>query len=757
MIIEENLKTAFSEEFLKRSTHGMEKELPNFFKTAQSEYINRANLQFAKNAYFDLPLPYIFKEKVFVHLSKFFENKYCLIRHFTNLVGAGQFTFYSTGKSLSLDEGIKFVKLEENKQTINSAKKLLFNLTEKIELNHSLSPELEDALCLVLSDYFHNQESQTYAYNILEDVLYEKDLECIFSLLSFITFSKQFLALHPHIKLEQDTLDFFEQHPEAKELLNSTFRIGVQTELAQKFNKLALKNLKLIQKNNSILKEEQKWQKILNISGIGAFELDLRTDQSWRSYRHDQIFGYEEIQDDWGIERFLTHVKKSHQKEVSDQFAKAVKTKSTWEFTCPITNAKGQNKWIKAIGKVTEVSSSGEPLAMYGAVEDITSYKEIEISLKKATHAAQAANITKSEFLRNMSHEIRTPMNAILGFSELLNENDFDHKSKKEFVDSIIYNGQHLMTLINDVLNYSKLENGIQSVSFSEINIKTLVESSIKALDSLAKKNNTKVNVDLKSVVSFKIHSSPTLMRQVIYNLVSNAIKFTKNGTVNVQLNSCNDLIEIRVQDTGVGIREDYQDQIFDEFSQSDTSATRDYGGTGIGLALSKSLIQSLDGDLILEKSVLGEGSTFLLSVPLRASEDVQSKVNKTEKEPDSKKLKNARILLAEDSKENYRVIYHFLNSEEMEIDWAKNGEEAVQKAVTNEYDLVLMDIQMPVMDGYTATRIIKKIYPDLPVLALTAHALPTEIETSEQQGCDGHLTKPIAKQKLIQSLAHYL
>ncbi len=357
----------------------------------------------------------------------------------------------------------------------------------------------------------------------------------------------------------------------------------------------------------------------------------------------------------------------------------------------------------------------------------------------------------KSEFLRNMSHEIRTPMNSILSYSQMLRDENFSLEQKKEFVENINFSGKHLMSLIDDVLNYAKTESG-RELRFVSIKLRPILRKIIASLLPLAAESNTTLSLKVPQDTLLIALSNPTILRQIIYNLVSNAIKFTKDGSIEITLQKSQDgnHIELRIKDTGIGMSDSFKEKLFTPFSQEDSSSIRKYTGVGIGLALSKKLANDLGGILLLEESTLNKGSTFLLKLPLHTEKSLLDD-NKASTQKADTKLQNISILVAEDSIENFRILKLFLSQPTIEIEWAKNGKEAIEKVEKNTYDIILMDVQMPILDGYSATRAIKAKYPDLPIVALTAHALPEEFQSSMDAGCDDHLTKPVDKEELFQ------
>lgn len=398
--------------------------------------------------------------------------------------------------------------------------------------------------------------------------------------------------------------------------------------------------------------------------------------------------------------------------------------------------------------------------------------------LSVAKEAAEAASRSKSEFLANMSHEIRTPMTAILGYSDLLMQHDLGNKEREEFLDTIQQNGKHLLGIINDILDISKIEAGKMTVERIGCSPVHLVNEVVSLLRARAIVKKLDLNVEYSGPIPEMIHTDPTRLRQIILNLLGNAVKFTEKGSVKlkVSMNTPPDAdkpqISFQVIDTGVGMSPEQMVLIFHPFSQADTSTTRRFGGTGLGLTISKRLAKMLGGD-IAGHSAPGKGSSFLITVgtgPLQGVRmlDNISEIIQEEPEQQAKTSSNSdtpldgRVLLAEDGVDNQRLIAYILRRHGATVEVAGNGQVAidlVQKAADDgePFDCILMDMQMPVLDGYGATTQLRRSGCTMPIIALTAHAMRGDRERCIQAGCTDYLTKPIDRGQLLQVVARYM
>ena len=399
---------------------------------------------------------------------------------------------------------------------------------------------------------------------------------------------------------------------------------------------------------------------------------------------------------------------------------------------------------------------------------DIKKYKEIENELKKAKEEAEVANETKSAFLANMSHEIRTPLGAVLGFSELIiNDEVSSAAQKKNMAEAIKRNGQLLSNVINDILDLSKVEAGkleIEKVSilFSEI------ISDIESLLSLkAKEKGVALNVETEENMPLALRTDPLRLRQILLNVIGNAIKFTHEGRVDVKIKLIpsddgeSAKLAFVVHDTGTGMTQDQAKKLFAPFSQADVSTTRKFGGSGLGLILSKKLAKALGGDVALTQTEPNIGSTFVITIDtgladksiFQKYESSASPTLAPTKRVEQYNFKGVRVLLVEDSLDNQFIISHFLKSTGISLKVANNGQEGVNIALSEKFDLVLLDLQMPVMGGIEAMKKLAELNYQTPVIALTAHAMKEDRRQCLSVGFKDHISKPVNRQVLLRSI----
>lgn len=379
--------------------------------------------------------------------------------------------------------------------------------------------------------------------------------------------------------------------------------------------------------------------------------------------------------------------------------------------------------------------------------------------LNAAKEEAMAASRAKSQFVANTSHELRTPLGAIIGFVDLILASKPSELEKKEYLQIIHRNANQLLQIVNEVLDLSKIEAQKLQIEKEVFQLHDLIED-IRLLMTLKAEDKGLIFKVIKDPnVPELIYSDPLRLKQILINLTGNAIKFTEHGEVTLKIQFNNDggfkpHLLFDITDTGPGINAESAKSLFQPFSQGDTTLMRKFGGTGLGLALSKSLTLLLDGELRLLETEEGKGSTFRLKVECIVKDKFEYSNAKSSSPISSSVLQNKKILLVDDSHDNQFLVSQYLSLSGANVDIASNGKEALLRIKhLQNYDVILMDLQMPVMDGYETTRLLREEGCTTPIVAFTAHAMKEEKDKSQSSGFTGYLTKPVQRQKLIATL----
>ncbi|MFB3765845.1 MAG: ATP-binding protein [Methanotrichaceae archaeon] len=394
---------------------------------------------------------------------------------------------------------------------------------------------------------------------------------------------------------------------------------------------------------------------------------------------------------------------------------------------------------------------SGKIAGLCGIARDITDLKRAENELKRARGAAEAEAQAKSEFLANMSHEIRTPMNAVIGITSLLLDTN-PTSEQRMLIETIQTSGNALISIINDILDLSKSDSGKLKLEGRAFDLESCIDDSLELVAQSASEKGLNLSYRINENTPRIISGDPTRLRQVMVNLLNNAVKFTEAGEIHLSVNSKNygkiHEIHFEVRDTGIGIPEDKINNLFQSFSQVDISTTRRYGGTGLGLAISKRLVELMGGRIWVD-SIPGKGSTFyftILSGPVESSTEAKESSCRFKPDLNGKEGQALNILLAEDNMVNQMVMLRMLKKIGHRADIAANGLEVLKALERSSYDIILMDIQMPEMDGLEATRIIRQRWPDRKpkIIAITAYALNGDRERCLEAGMDDYISKPV-------------
>lgn len=525
----------------------------------------------------------------------------------------------------------------------------------------------------------------------------------------------------------------------------------------------------------------ERFEMATKAGGVGTWEYDVVQN---RLVWDDQMFRlYGITRERFGAvyEAWQNGVHVDDRERVSAEVQAALKGERDFETDFRVSWPDGSMRVIRAVAKVQR-DEAGRALRMVGTNWDITKRKQIEErlviankELSSARQAAEAASKAKSEFLANMSHEIRTPLTAILGFADLLRdeEDGVGSEQRAQAVDTIRRAGTHLLTVINDILDLSKVEADRMSVE----RIETPLVSLLMEVESLMKPRATgkgiSLSVALRSPVPDRVMSDPTRLRQILMNLVGNAVKFTDAGGVAIGVGSESGQGETRlvidIEDTGSGMNNEQRTRIFQAFGQADATVTRKHGGTGLGLTICSRLARLMGGDVKLVRTELGKGSCFRLVLPMQAApgsvlvttldsclQNVDAAVGQAEVRL------NGRVLFAEDGVDNRRLIGFHLRRAGANVEVAENGRialEMFERAASEgrPYDLLLTDMQMPEMDGYTLARTLRARGSRVAIVALTAHAMAEHRAKCCEAGCDDYASKPIDKAKLLATCAAWI
>lgn len=510
----------------------------------------------------------------------------------------------------------------------------------------------------------------------------------------------------------------------------------------QKFTEAALKESREAAMANAI-----RLQLAYDSIGMGIWEWDFATQiMTW----DDKMLGlYELSKEEFSgkLEQWEAMIHPDDVKNTKYQLNKVLETKSKIDTEFRIVLRNGSIKYIRASALVL-LDKIGKPIKMVGVNYNITDKVEIIAGLEEAKKKAELATQAKSEFLANMSHEIRTPMNAILGALQLL-KSSVNEERLRSILTNATFSAKNLLTILNDILDYSKIESNkleLESVTFS---LNKILNSVRYELENIATKKGITLRIDVDKACCDAWQGDPTRVHQIVLNLASNAVKFTNEGGVNIKV-AClpiqgKDSLCINVIDSGIGMSKEYQQRIFERFVQADPSTTRKYGGTGLGMSITLNLVKMMGGGIKID-SELGKGTSIAVALPLDKEEESSSQDAEELVTPE---LSGKRVLVVDDNAINKVVIEAMLEPTNAELITADNGMEAVELATQNHFDLIFMDIHMPVMDGIQANREIKKYNADTPVVALTANVMPSDVANYMEQGFISHLGKPVELEEL--------
>jgi PAS domain S-box-containing protein len=500
---------------------------------------------------------------------------------------------------------------------------------------------------------------------------------------------------------------------------------------------------KLAISEKKIKQSEERYQLAIQGSNDGIWDWNISDESIYLSPRLSSMMGYSASKDNKLInprKMFLEYIHPDDEAKARREFLEHFKINTPLDFDFRMRIADGQYRYFRIRG-IAQRDREGQATRMAGSLSDISELKENSLALEKALQEAKSASIAKSDFLANMSHEIRTPMNGVLGSLQVLKQDDLSDASQ-ELVDMGISSSKSLLSIINDILDLSKIESNNISLESLPTNVVELFNAIITEFSFSAEQKN----IELVFTAQKDLHPywlvDPVRLRQVILNLISNAIKFTPKGSVRIKLNEQNGKLVFDVNDSGIGITEFQITKLFNRFEQADATTTRKFGGTGLGLPIAKQLVNLMGGEITVT-SKENVGSTFSVLLPLTKTE-VKNSDKTLSLQAQIPNAESLNILLAEDNRINQRVFGAIVNPTKATVRIANDGVEAVNEVGKLLPDVIFMDIQMPNMDGIQACEIIKGTHPEIPIVALTANVMEHDINKYEQAGFDECLGKPV-------------
>ncbi len=519
------------------------------------------------------------------------------------------------------------------------------------------------------------------------------------------------------------------------------------------------------------------------LAKIGGWSLDLTTHISSSTKEVDRIFDLDEVEPQHrpATASLLSYFSSADQEKITQAVQRAIEHGEAYTLELEMVSAKGVHKWVRSQGE--PIWENGRVVRVEGAIQDITEVQQarqalqahqerLEQTVRERTSELEAARLEaerlmriKSEFLANMSHEIRTPLHGVLGLAQI-GQQAQDESARRLFAQ-IMESGRLLLGIINDILDFSKIEAGKLNVESLPINLHALLTRATTQVQERAQAKGLELTVQVSDELPATCLSDPLRLEQILLNLLSNAVKFTTQGQVTVSAFERGGRLVLAVVDTGIGMNEQQLGALFRPFEQADGSTTRQYGGTGLGLSITKRLVELLGGE-ILAHSQPGLGARFEVVLPLLADQPtnhpalpegllaVASAPSHSPAPNGPGRLEGLRVLAAEDNPVNQIVLREFLAMEGALITMVDTGLAAVDRVTqlgSDAFDIVLMDIQMPQMDGYEATRRIKPIAPNLPIIGQTAHAMSEEHAKCLAAGMVGLVVKPISLEALVQTI----
>lgn len=502
------------------------------------------------------------------------------------------------------------------------------------------------------------------------------------------------------------------------------------------------------QKELQLIQQEEQYRNIIANMNIGLLEINMNSEVTY----HNQCFEHMANLTDFQNQQ------SEIQKIISQLYNKeAITTLGIYSFEKEIFDASGNNKWW-LISIASNQNDNNEKIGNIVVCMDITEQKMLEKELEEALIKAKEASAAKEAFLANMSHEIRTPLNGVIGMIREINKEPLS-KKQETFLANAQKASQHLLSIINNILDLSKIEAGELKLEKFPLQIPTLLDDVRKILDSQASEKGITLTTQVVGNKDIVVLGDETRLRQILINLTGNAIKFTEVGgvriscTISPNADHTNAEIQFEILDTGIGMDPEYVAKIFTKFQQEDLSITRKFGGSGLGMVITKELIDLMNGTMEV-KSAKGNGTSTKTKISLPINQET---LHTQKEEVNLDLLHNIHLLLVEDNELNRLVACNTLEPFNMHITEVENGEEAVKALQTKNFDIVLMDLQMPIMGGLEATQLVREKGINVPIIALTANAFKSEIEKCKNAGMNDYVTKPFEEKNLFTVIAKNL
>lgn len=526
----------------------------------------------------------------------------------------------------------------------------------------------------------------------------------------------------------------------------------IYTEFNNMVDRLHYRELQRDNALQAMRENEMKYRELADMLPQSIFETDEKGNYTYVNKAWIKKFGFTQEEIEQGLNIMDTLVSDGSDKIILDN-----KLEST-EFN----GLTKQKKQFPALVYSNKIQQGCIAVGIRGIIIDITERRKYIEALKREKAKAEQSDKLKSSFLANMSHEIRTPMNAIIGFSDLLASDELDEKDRKEYIRHIRNSGELLLNIINDIIDIAKIEAGEVKIIRQDCNINEMLHEAFVTHQDILKRSKKDQYIQLKlskgTENNFLIKSDPFRIKQIVSNLISNAIKFTDYGEINFGYQLNQGEILFYVKDTGIGMPSDKIEIVFERFRQIEDSSVRNYGGTGLGLSITKNLIELLGGKIWLE-SEEKKGSVFYFTLPVKDMRFLDGHKPSGALVTEDYNWKGKTILIAEDDDSNFKVLKEFLTKTGVELIRAMDGQEAVEIFETKsaKIDLILMDVHMPRLSGYEATKLIKKKNPEIPIIAQTAYAMSGEKEKSLQLGCNDYISKPLDKKLLFSKISRMI